>query len=182
MPTLVCSWGWWPCSLPPFNSELPCLLPPGVLQWDPPALAYAFHTAFVDCADGGVVRATGGPACPARLPCLLACLPALPACSVGLGHPSGLAQVSVLLQSWATEMVTACCCPLLSMPPSLNPSSPPACLPACLPACSPQAGCSWQQRGGGGSRGAGGLLHRPHCGGQQPAAAAARHHVSSDSC
>lgn len=28
-------------------------------QWDPPALAYAFHTSFVDCSDGGVVRATG---------------------------------------------------------------------------------------------------------------------------
>lgn len=37
-------------------AHLTPLLPP---QWDPPALAYAFHTSFVDCSDGGVVRATG---------------------------------------------------------------------------------------------------------------------------
>ena len=34
--------------------------PAAALQWDPPALAYAFHTSFIDCSDGGVLRATGG--------------------------------------------------------------------------------------------------------------------------
>ncbi|EFN52829.1 hypothetical protein CHLNCDRAFT_138268 [Chlorella variabilis] len=30
----------------------------GGTAWDPPALSYAFHTSFVDCAAGGVLRAT----------------------------------------------------------------------------------------------------------------------------
>lgn len=30
-----------------------------VAQWDPPALALAFHTAFIECEDGKVLRATG---------------------------------------------------------------------------------------------------------------------------
>ncbi|KAL4439922.1 hypothetical protein ABPG75_002923 [Micractinium tetrahymenae] len=29
-----------------------------VSEWDPPALAFAFHTAFIDCAEGKVLRAT----------------------------------------------------------------------------------------------------------------------------
>ena len=133
-------------SICPLDSELACLVLLGVLQWDPPALAYAFHTAFVDCADGGVVRATGGlvclacwAACPARLPCRS-------------GASKGACATCVLLHSWATGMATACCCPLLSPPPSLNPSSPPACLLACLQPASwmflAAARRRWQPRSG----------------------------------
>ena len=39
-----------------------CVPPPPVpTQWDPPALAFAFHTSFVECTEGGVVRVTGAP-------------------------------------------------------------------------------------------------------------------------
>lgn len=48
-------------SLKLLSSRSPSLLPPlpRGLQWDPPALAFAFHTAFIDCEDGRVLRATG---------------------------------------------------------------------------------------------------------------------------
>lgn len=50
-------------------------------QWDPPALAYAFHTSFVDCADGGgMLRAEGAHAAPLR-PCKQAL-----ACFLGVAH------------------------------------------------------------------------------------------------
>ncbi len=48
-------------SLRLLSTRSPSLLPPlpRGLQWDPPALAFAFHTAFIDCEDGRVLRATG---------------------------------------------------------------------------------------------------------------------------
>ena len=115
-------------SICPLDSELACLVLLGVLQWDPPALAYAFHTAFVDCADGGVVRATGGlvclacwAACPARLPCRS-------------GASKGACATCVLLHSWATGMATA-----LLLPPAEPASLPKSLFPSCLPACLPAA-------------------------------------------
>jgi len=106
-------------------------------QWDPPALAYAFHTSFIDCSDGGVLRATGG---------LLRS-----AATVVARQHRCLVSVGVLFSMYRKRrhLPPLRQCNLLSTAPSA----------ATCPSRSPQAGCAWVLSLGGTVCGAGGLFH-----------------------